>query len=311
MLTHLDLQALKVIILEYRRECMNLIKNFCSFHFYVAILNGSQPYKSFLAIFIIALVLSVLPSFFVFKNILPFVQNLENKALTLVDEVYPQELEVKIKNGQASTNVTEPYYISVRRETLENLFAFKKDDKNTKSKVRILAIDTKGKADEFDRYQSIALLTESSLVYYNDNRINIYSLREIQDLTVNKEFIKSKIKEINKNNSLGNIINFGVLIAPLLIILGFFFLQLISFLMLSLAIYLMVKINQIHTGFKNTFRYTVSIAFLVTLVWYLLRLIPFFPTSVIAISLIPSMAILGFAYSGIYYLKNYGESKHT
>ncbi len=284
---------------------MNLVKKFFSLDFYTAILSGNQRYRAFIATLVLALVLSIKPSFFIFKDVYPVVQNLENKILTVVDEVYPQELEIKIKNGQASTNVTEPYYISIRQETLENLFSLKEGDENTKSKVRLLAIDTKGKADEFERYQSLALLTESSIVYYNDEKVNIYPLREIGDLTINKDFIKSKIKEINKDNVIGNMINIGVLISPLLVILGIFIFQLIMFLLLTLAVYLMVKINQIQTGFKNTFRYTVAIAFIATFIWNLILFIPFFAKNILAAESILTIIILGVAYSGVYYLKTH------
>lgn len=290
---------------------MSFVKKLFPFGYYTSILSGTQNFRAILATLILALILIIKPSFFIFKDVYPLVQNLESKVLTLVDEVYPQELEITIKNGAASTNVTEPYYISIRQETLENLFALKKDDQNTKSKVRLLAIDTKGNADQFERYQSLALLTENSVVYYRDNNVNIYSLREIKDLTINKEFIESKIKEINKDNKIGNMITIGVMLSPLLMIVGIFIFQLIMFLFLTLAVYLMVKINQLQTGFKNTFRYTIAIAFLATLIWNLILFIPFFAKNILAAESLLTIIILGFAYSGIYYLKAHKGSSAT
>lgn len=286
---------------------MNLVKKFFSLNFYTDILSGNQHYRVFIATLVLALILSISPIYFIFKDAYPLVQNLESKVLALVEEVYPEELEVKINKGIVSTNVTEPYYITIREETLENLFSLKQTDKNTRSRVRLLAIDTKGKADDFERYQSLALLTESSVVYYNDNNVNIYPLREIQDLTVNKEIVKSKIKEINKDNIVGNIINIGVLISPLFIILGIFSSQLFMFLLLTLAVYLMVKINQLQIGFKNTFRYSASIAFIVTLFWNLLLFIPFLAKNVLVARSVLTIIILGLAYNGIYYLKTHKE----
>lgn len=284
---------------------MNFIRSLLPFKHYTAILTGTESFRAILAVLFLALVLTIKPAFFIFKDVYPLVQNLESKIINLIDEVYPQELEIKIKNGVASTNVTEPYYISVRQETLANLFSFKKGDPNTQSKVRLLAIDTKGKADEFDRYQSLALLTESSLVYYKDKNVNIYSLRQVKDLTVNKDFIKSKIKEFNKDNKIGNIITIGIFLSPLFMILGIFIFQLFMFLLLTLAVYLMVKINQVQTGFKNTFRYTVAIAFVMTLIWNLISLIPFLAKNIIAAQSLLTIIILGFAYSGIYYIKSH------
>lgn len=284
---------------------MNFIRSLFPFKHYTAILTGTESFRAILAVLFLALVLTIKPVFFIFKDVYPLVQNLESKIINLVDEVYPQELEIKIKNGVASTNVTEPYYISVRQETLTSLFSFKKGDPNTQSKVRLLAIDTKGKADEFDGYQSLALLTESSLVYYKDKNVNIYSLRQVEDLTINKDFIKSKIKEFNKDNKIGNIITIGIFLSPLFMILGIFIFQLFMFLLLTLAVYLMVKINQVQTGFKNTFGYTVAIAFVATLIWNLTSLIPFLAKNIIAAQSLLTIIILGFAYSGVYYTKSH------
>ncbi len=283
---------------------MNLIKKLFSFHYYTSILAGTQSYRPFLAAFILALVLSVKPSFAIFKDVYPLVQNLESKVLALVDEIYPSELEIKIKNGTASTNVTEPYYITVRQETLENLFSFKTEDQSTRSRIRLLAIDTKGKADDFERYQSFALLTESSIVYYNDDKVNIYPLREVQDLTLDQKVIKEKIKEINKNNIIGKIVTISILIAPFLLLLFIFIFQIVVFLLLTLAVYLMVRINQLKTGFKNTFRYTAAVAFITTLIWNLILFIPSLAANIPITESLLTIIILGFAYSGINYLKS-------
>lgn len=278
---------------------VNFIKGFFPFKYYTAILMGAQNYRAILAALFLALLLTIQPSFFIFKNVLPVVQNAESKVTTLVNEVYPEELEIKIKNGRASTNVTEPYYVSIRQETLENLFNFQQSDQNTKSKIRLLAIDTKGKADDFERYQSMALLTESSLIYYNDNNINIYSLQKIQDLTINKTTIETKIKEVNKDNIIGKLLVAVLFLSPALIVLGLFLLHLLSFLLLSIAVYFMVRINQLPFGFKNTFRYTSAIAFLATLIWNLLLFIPFITSRIITAQSLLTIIILGLAYIGI------------
>ncbi|GEM_PF-6266306 len=284
---------------------MNFVKNLFSFKYYAAILTGATHFKPVLAALILALVLAIKPTIFIFKDAYPLVQNLENKVLTLIEEVYPEELEIKIKNGQVSTDVTEPYYITIRQETLETLFALKKSDQNTKSKVRLLSIDTKGKADEFEKYQSLALLTQTSIVYYKDSNINIYPLREVKDLTINKEAIISKIKEINKDNKIGKIITIGALLSPFLIVIGSLLSQLIMFLLLTLIVYLMVKINQLPTGSKNTFRYTSAISFMPAFLWNLISFVPFLAGNILVARSLLTVIILGLAYSGINYLKSH------
>lgn len=253
-----------------------------------------------------ALVVSIRPSFFISKDIYPFVKNLENKVNTLVDEVYPQELEIKIKNGYASSNVTEPYYLTIRKETLENIFSLKENEQISKSKVRILAIDTKSKAEEFEKYQSQALLTETSLVYYQEGNINIQSLRGIQNLTISKELIKSKIAVINKDNTIVNLATIGIFVSPLflILILGGFIGQLIKFFLISLLIYLMVRINQLSVGFKNTFRYTAALTFWVMILGNIVSFVPRLAEDILAVETILTVTILGLAYSCIFRLKN-------
>lgn len=284
---------------------MDFVKNLFYFRYYADILTGSSRFQPVFAALILALVLTIKPSIFIFKDAYPLAQNLESKVLTLVEEIYPQELEIKIKNGQVSTNVTEPYYITVHQETLESLFALKKSDQNIRSKVRLLAIDTRGRADEFERYQSLALLTETSIVYYRDNNVNIYPLREVKDLAISKDAIKSKVKEINKDNEIGKMITIGVLLSPFLIVIGSFLFQLTIFLLLTLIVYFMVKINQLPTGFKNTFRYTSAISFMPMFLWNLISFVPFLAGNILAIRSLLTVIILGLAYSGINYLKSH------
>ncbi len=278
---------------------MSFINNLLSSNYYVAVLHGQARFRPFLAALLLALLLSIKPSIMVYKDIYPLVRGLESKVITLINEVYPSELEIRIKNGTASTNVTEPYYITTRKETLENIFSLKRDNPESSSRVRLLAIDTKGKAENFERYQSLALLTENSVVYYRDQKINIYPLREIQDLTINKESVINKAKEINDRYNISNLVSIGVLASPLLIILGVFISQVLLFFLLSIAIYVMVRINQVPTGFKNTFRFTAAIAFIPVLLWNVVTFIPPLAYSLGTAGSLFSIIILVIAYLAV------------
>jgi hypothetical protein len=284
---------------------MNFVKNLFSVKYYTDILAGYANFKPIVAAVVLALILSIKPSWFIFKTTLPLARNLEENIMDLIEEIYPQELEIKITNGQVSTNVTEPYYVTVPQETLESLLSLKHEDQNTKSKIRLLAIDTKGKADEFERYQSLALLTETSVVYYRDNNVNIYPLREVKDLTVNKDAIKSKVKDVNKDNKVEKITVIGVLLAPFFVLSWLVSTRLIVFLLLTLIVYLMIKINQLPIGFKNAFRYTSAISFIPTFIWSLMSFIPFFAGNIFATSYLLPIVIWGLAYSGLNYFKNH------
>lgn len=277
---------------------MNIIKNLFSLTYYSEVLAGTKRFRWLLAIFIIAVFISIQSSIFMFTKVYPVVKALEKKAIASIQEIYPDELQITIKNGIASTNVTEPYYISVRQETLENLFSLKEDD-STKSKIRLLAIDTKGKADDFEQYQSLALLTQTSVVYYDNKEIKIYPLRDIQDLTINKQIILSKIKEINNKFHVSSILNILVLLSPLLILLGAFLGQLIAFLFFAIPVYIMVRINQLPNGYSDSFRYGVLVSFIPTIIWNALEFIPTIGTNFLIARSLLTIITLVIAYLGI------------
>lgn len=278
---------------------MNLLKKLFTLEFYLDVLSGKSRFRVFLASLFLAFIVSTQPSIFIVKDLYPLVQNLESKVLNLVDDVYPQELEVKIKNGTASTNVTEPYYVNIKKETLENILSNLDKKQTTFSKLRLLAIDIKGKAEDFERYQSLALLTQNSVVYYSDNKINIYPLRDIQDLTINKEIIKAKIQEINKGHVISNLLTIGVFIAPFLILLGACLFFLLAFLITTIGVYIIVKIHKLKLGFRNVFRYSAVMSFLLTFGQNLLPMIPSYTRYFGGFDKLFDIFIFGLCYLGI------------
>lgn len=254
---------------------MGFVRNFLRLSYYLSVLEGKASFKVFLAGLLLAFVISLKPSFTTVRIIYPLTSNLEAKVLSLVEEVYPQELEIKIEKGLATTNVTEPYYLVVRQSTLENYLSLTDDNAGSTTKIRLLAIDTKGKAEDFERYQALVLLTEKSLVYFQDGRINVQPLREMPQLTINREVMTNLIKELNQNNWLVVGVKFLVVIMPFFILLGAFLSLLFIWLFLAVIIWLMKRINQLNLGPGQIFRLTVAISFLPLLAWNLLDFLPF------------------------------------
>ncbi len=274
---------------------MNL-KNLLSLGYFLDILEGKKSFKLFLATLVLALLLTIKPSYEVFQNIYPLVKGLDKKIEDTIIEVYPEELVVTIKNGTAKSNVTEPYYITMRKETLEKLFSYQKDSGITRSKIRLLAVDTKAKAEDFERYQSLALLTENSLVTYRDGDIEIYPLRDIGDMTVNKEFVLSKYKEFE---FLPRAATWLVLSSPLFIFLVHLIGQYIAYLLISFLVYLMVKIKNLTFGFKKTFMYTSSLTLVLNYIWSALSFIPFLSMSLFMMPTLFTIIILAISYKGL------------
>jgi hypothetical protein len=103
-------------------------------------------------------------------------------------EIYPAELEIKLKDGSVRTNVKEPYEIPFTRlDILREEFNKRILGVNTTRLINILVIDTEAKIEDFSQYQSLSLLTEHHLSYLNeDGSIVSVPLIEVGDLVLNK-----------------------------------------------------------------------------------------------------------------------------
>lgn len=130
------------------------------------------------------------------------VKKLPDKIL----ETYPAELTIKIKNGQVSTNVKEPYSIpfptnlfpleSLPAEANLNIGGTRQPLQNL-SHFNLLTIDTQAQVTDIAKYNTLALLTKDSVSVIGDQGdIRVYPLREIKDLTINKLVVFSLIQVI-------------------------------------------------------------------------------------------------------------------
>ncbi len=275
------------------------LSKFFHWDYYVGILSGEEKYRSVAVILLFSIVLSIYYSYKVLKVGLPFANNFSYRVEKIVDEVIPEDLTVTIKNGRVTTNVTEPYYVTIRKENVENLFGFANIDTKSVSKIRILTIDTKGRAEDFEQYQSLALLTETSLVYYDDEKINIYSLRDMEDFTFNKKMVEKLLAEINPDNTIGNLILIFLYISPLFIFLGIFIFQFLSFILLTISVYIMARIYQTGAKFWNVYRYTVAITIVPIIIWSIILFFPYAVTYLSGLDSLHTMFIYGLAFLGI------------
>jgi hypothetical protein len=242
------------------------------------ILEGKRKFSVLLVGVVIALISAIQPSYTVFRYGIPFIKNLEKRVFNLVDEVVPEDLEVVIKNGEASTNVTEPYYITVNQSTFESIMELKappEGENQPQSRVRVLTLNTQGKIEDFERYQSLAMLTAENLVYYTDEGIQISPLSEVPDVTVNKKLVVEKINEINKGDRVVRTLTILLYLNPILIAFGLFMLFLAEVLFASFFIWVMGKLMQANLAFKNITKFTAALYALPYLLLNIIKLIPY------------------------------------
>lgn len=242
----------------------------------IDILVGIRKPSLFLMAFILSIYFVVTISVMLLGTVYPVVQSLESKAVQLVSEIYPENLEITIKDGVASTNVTEPYYITIRKNSIEDILSLFSDDRdNSISRIRVLTIDTQGKAEDFERYQTLALLTERNLVYFSDDEVKISSLQSVGNVTITRKNLLDKIHEVNKDGKIVKIISTIIIISPLVLLIGSISTSFMTFLFLTLAVYFfIIKTYQLPVNFSRTFRFTAFLTLIVGLAQQLMILIP-------------------------------------
>ena len=152
--------------------------------FYASI--SQSKFSSAISYFLLlAILLTIFQGLAVIKPILMELPAEIKKGVEDIGTCYPNDLVVQITNGIATTNVTEPYIFSGCEE---------------KQETPIIVIDTKTpySAEKFKEYNSLAWLTNDSLFYQkNDYEVSSYSLAEIKDFKLDKNFVTTKISEFS------------------------------------------------------------------------------------------------------------------
>lgn len=222
-------------------------KSVYSPQFYRELVNRSLG-SSFKYFFTLILLCALITTVYVSWSVLPGVYSFLNNAESLARQYYPADVEVKIENRIATSNVAEPYLIKFPEELGEH-----SSDENRAENLLIIytaaeSIDIK----EFRDYDTFALLTSDSLVVRDDRgAIRVLPL-DVPDMTINQE---------NIANFVGGISRYSVLIATglvLIIILGTFIgyvFILVFVLLIALLIWLYAaKFRKWPVGYKKSYQ---------------------------------------------------------
>ncbi|MDP3056956.1 MAG: DUF1189 family protein [bacterium] len=165
--------------------------------YYSEILNKPFSYslKYFLSLIcLIALVSTIIFTF----STLPKINKVFDEIGSNVLNYYPEELEITVKNGIISTNVSEPYFIKAPAE-------FKNDSKRSDNKTikdeidNLLVIDTQSplNLDAFKDYKTFVLISRDSIAYRDSNEaIKIQFLNQEFNGVITKTKISSALNKI-------------------------------------------------------------------------------------------------------------------
>ena len=148
-----------------------------NFDYYREVLTTKFSFslKYFYGLLVVTSFISFLPLIFGVLFFIPQWPATESKIKTMAESAYPANLVLTVKDGQLSTNVREPYYVDAPGQLDKHL----------------VAIDTKGSADDYVKYNSYILLTKKSFVSPksgSNSNLEIVPLADLQDnITVNQD----------------------------------------------------------------------------------------------------------------------------
>ena len=269
--------------MEFFKNIKNSIYNP---EYYSNLLNKPFSYslKYFLLLsFVVSLLLTIVFSFSTLPKIKSFLDIAGKKAI----QYYPDELQITINNGKASTNVNEPYFIKTP------------EDLKIKNIDNLVVIDTKNNFSltEFENYKTLLLLTNNSLIYRekNNTKITIQSLKQIPNYTLNKPALLSFFNKVSP---------YLKLVYPFFIILMllFFFsaltLRLFYLLVAALLIWIVAKIKKINIGYSKSYQLGMHLMTLAIIITQLVSLtlprvhIPFLFTAITLLAAIINLKVI-------------------
>ncbi|MFA5997396.1 MAG: DUF1189 family protein [Candidatus Paceibacterota bacterium] len=135
------------------------------------------------------------------------------RAPSLVQEYYPQELTVNIDKGVASANVAMPYFVPLKDLSIAT---------TTDAVRNMLVIDTTQEFDKqkFVEYNTYALLTKTDIVTRGQNNsITIQPVGRAFTATISQDTLVSWVTNIQ--NYLGTIVVAGLAISFIAVFLGY------------------------------------------------------------------------------------------
>ncbi len=208
----------------------------------------SSSFKYFLKInALFALVASLLVSIFIIPSLLIAIKP---ASLDKIVQVYPKDLEITIKDGQASSNKTAPYSIPLGEEQTVN-----NKSKDLPAPKNFITIDTTTDftIEKFKSSDSLAYLSKDYLIYQEGNgQIKLQSLKAINNLTISQK---------NISDWLGKVLPYIKVLTPFIFValLVIYFSgsvvgNLIFILISSLIIFIVEKIRKNEVPFKTIYK---------------------------------------------------------
>lgn len=173
----------------------NIIKSAYSPDYYNEL--SQKPFSySFKYFAVFALLVALIMGSAMTVVFVPKLNNFLDKILSNTFSAFPQGFEVNIKNGQASANVQQPYFIKMP----EAVKLIDDPELNLAKKTEnMIVIDTENKFDleKYSSYKTLSVLNKDTFSFIDKNgSVSVNSLKDSPDFTINKEQVLSNIEQI-------------------------------------------------------------------------------------------------------------------
>jgi hypothetical protein len=133
--------------------------------------------------------ISVLPVFVLLVSQSSKLPKIITQGKQAVATAYPKELVLTIKNGQLSTNVTEPYYYDLPK----NLSG------ETEVTKHLITIATAAQVEDYEKYNTAVLVTKSAVVYpkSGSSQKEVMFLKEIKDGKIDYQNYTKVVRQLD------------------------------------------------------------------------------------------------------------------
>jgi hypothetical protein len=240
---------------------------------------GSSIKYFFGLIFVISLVSVLVMSVTFVPKVKAFLVSFGNEIVSN----YPQDLEVRVDAGVASTNVAEPYFIKIPNSLREDV-----QNNDLANYDNLMVIDTKSdfNLDKFDGYKTMSLLTKNLFVYRDDKgKITIQELKGVTNIKINHTTV---VYWVNKFKPFVNAVPYALPILGFIAMFVFYIFKLLYLIVPALIIYFISRLRKIDLTYKKSYQMALHAMTLPLLLYIVLPFVgvgsvPFLFTAILVI----------------------------
>ncbi|MFC1608748.1 DUF1189 family protein [Patescibacteria group bacterium] len=209
--------------------------------------------------------------------VLPGLLSMTHNIKPVLEDNFPQELEITIANGELSTNVEEPYFIKID-PSWEEAQAEMGDVEN------ILTIDTSSVSvvEDAKKYNTAFLVTRDQVVFRSpDGSLDIESLGDLPNMVINRGSVVRFVDTVLPYTKYV----YPVVIAVMLLMIPFYALYNFAYMLIgALLVWIVALIKKIDIKYAQSYKLTMHLITLPVLMMAILPIaIPFLFTLIVVI----------------------------